>query len=147
MKRLRFLAAVSTLLMLGAAGAAQAQMATIYGPVYVTKAKGIGHEHEKETKFTFRAPVTGPGIIVVKNGGDGGKKARVGSARIELNGQEVAKEKDFNKTVETKEYNVQLQALNEMEVEVESCRTCEIEISVMGEPPAALPTRDPLPTR
>lgn len=143
MKRLKMLTIVSSLFIFAAAGALQAEMTTVYGPVYITKSK---HEQEdKEAKHKFSAPVPGNGVIVVKNGGSTGKESRVSSAKIELNGIKVAKARDFNKKVETLQYNVQLQANNEMEVEVESCKTCELEITVLGEAPVVLPTR--LPTR
>ena len=145
MKRLKVLAVLSSLFVFAAAGVANAEMTTIYGPVYVTKSKHEHHEkQESDSKLKFTAPVPGNGVIVVKNGGDTGKRSRVSSAKIELNGVEVAKERDFKKTAETLEYNVVLQAENEMEVEVESCKTCEIEVTVLGE--QALPTRV-LPTR
>ncbi len=130
MKRFKGIAVLSSLLLFGVVSAAEAEMSTIYGPVYITK----GEHHNKETKLNFTAPVPGSGIIVVKNGGDSGKKSRVSSAEIELNGQDVAKEKDFNKKTEVMEFNVTLQAENEMEIKVESCKECEIEISVKGEP-------------
>ncbi|MBI5492589.1 MAG: hypothetical protein HY893_06635 [Deltaproteobacteria bacterium] len=130
MKRFKGIAVLSSLLLLGAVSVAEAEMVTIYGPVYITK----GEHHNKETKLNFTAPMPGAGVIVVKNGGDSGKESRVSSAEIELNGQDVAKEKDFNKNAEVLEYNVTLQAENELEVKVESCKKCEIEISVKGEP-------------
>lgn len=140
MKRLKSLAVISSLLLFGAAGIAQAEMAAIYGPVYITKAKG----HEDDVKLSFTAPVPGSGVIVIKNGADSGKKHRVSQAELELNGQDVARPRDFNKKAEVIEYNVQLLANNELEVEVESCRQCKIEITVLGEKPAPpeLPTRD-----
>lgn len=135
MKRFKGIAVLSSFLLLGAFSAAEAEMVTIYGPVYITKAEHRNHEHHnKETKLNFTAPMPGAGVIVVKNGGDSGKESRVSKAEIELNGQKVAKEKDFNKNAEVLEYNVTLQAENELDVEVESCKTCEIEISVKGEP-------------
>ena len=135
MKRFKGIAVLSSLLLFGALSAAEAEMVTIYGPVYITKAEHRHNEHHnKETKLNFTAPTPGAGVIVVKNGGDSGKKSRVSSAEIELNGQDVAKEKDFKKNAEVLEYNVTLQAENELEVKVESCKECEIEISVKGEP-------------
>lgn len=150
MKRLKVLTVLSSLLVFAAVGAAQAEMTTIYGPVYVTKSKHEHHENhaktEHETKLKFTAPVPGNGIIVIKNGGDTGRRSRVSSAKIKLNGVRVAKEKDFSKRAETLQYDVVLQAENEMEVEVESCKRCEMEVTVLGEQPVVLPTRD-LPTR
>lgn len=111
---------------------------------------GDGHEkRDKETKITFTAPVAGDGLIIVKNGADQGKKARVGKAEIELNGQEIAKAKDFNKETDTLQYSVKLLSTNELEVEVESCRECKIEITVLGQKPEPTPpTRVPTaPTR
>src|SRR5574337_2033707 len=102
MKRFKGIAVISSLLLLGAVSAVEAEMVTIYGPVYITK----GEHHHKETKLNFTAPTPGAGVIVVKNGGDSGKESRVSSAEIELNGQKVAKEKDFNKNAEVLEYNV-----------------------------------------
>ncbi len=141
----RSIAVVSAILFLAAAGAAEAEMTTIYGPVYVTKAKKEHGHHEDKTKLTFTAPVPGAGKIVIKNGGDGGKKSRVASAEVELNGVEVADEHDFNKNVTELTYDVTLLADNEMEVEVKSCKECELQITVMGEKaapaPVVLPTR------
>lgn len=144
MKRLKVLSIVSSLFFFAAAGAAQAQLTRIYGPAYITHSK---EEHkDKGVKLTFTAPVPGPGVVVVKNGGDSGKSSRVSSAEIELNGKKVASQKDFNKNVDSLQFNVNLLADNEMEVEVESCNTCEIEVTVLGEEPVLLPTRV-LPTR
>ncbi|MBI2413119.1 MAG: hypothetical protein HYV24_07925 [Deltaproteobacteria bacterium] len=142
----RSIAVISAILFLAAAGAAEAEMTTIYGPVYVTKAKKEHGRHEDKTKLTFTAPVPGSGKIVIKNGGDGGKKSRAASAEVELNGVEVADESDFNKNVTELTYDVTLLADNEMEVEVKSCKECEIQITVMGEKvaepaPVVLPTR------
>ncbi|MBI5642194.1 MAG: hypothetical protein HY954_01820 [Deltaproteobacteria bacterium] len=128
----RSLVILSSLFIFAAVSSAQAEMTTIYGPVYVTKTKGSEH-HKEKTKFTFSAPVAGSGVLIVKNGGDSGKKARVSSAEIELNGEEVADENNFNKNVEKLQFNVQLLADNEIEVEIKSCKSCELEISVMGE--------------
>jgi hypothetical protein len=151
MNRLKVLTVVSSLFVFAAAGVAQAEMTKIYGPVYVTKSKHEHHEHQKqdgkkehESKLKFTAPVPGNGVIVVKNGGDAGKRSRVSNAKIELNGVEVAREKDFSKKAETLQFDVVLQAENDLKVEVESCKTCELEITVLGE--QTLPTRD-LPTR
>lgn len=142
----RSIAVISAILFLAAAGAAEAEMTTIYGPVYVTKAKKEHGHHEDKTKLTFTAPVPGSGKIVIKNGGDGGKKSRAASAEVELNGVEVADESDFNKNVTELTYDVTLLADNEMEVEVKSCKECEIQITVMGEK-AAEPAPVVLPTR
>ncbi|MBI5467747.1 MAG: hypothetical protein HY891_01325 [Deltaproteobacteria bacterium] len=150
MNRLKVLTVVSSLFVFAAVGAAQADMTKIYGPVYITKSKHEHHEHhgkkERDSKLKFTAPVPGNGVIMVKNGGDTGKNSRVSSAKIELNGVKIAKERDFSKKVATLQYNVVLQAENDLEVEVESCRTCELEITVLGEQPVVLPTRV-LPTR
>lgn len=147
MKRLKVLAVLSSLFVFAAAGVANAEMTTIYGPVYVTKTKHEHHDkNESEAKLKFTAPVPGNGVIIVKNGVDAEKKSHVSSAKIELNGVKISKERDFNKNADTIEYNVVLQAENEMEVEVESCRKCEFEVTVLGEQPVALPTRV-LPTR
>lgn len=137
MKRLKTFAVISSLLFFTAAGVAQAEMTTIYGPVYFSKAnkKEHGHGHDKDFKVTFTAPVPGSGVIVVKNGGDAGKKYRVSKAEIELNGQEVARPRDFNKNADVINYNVELLADNEMKIEVESCKACKIEVSVLGEKP------------
>lgn len=139
MKRLKTLAVISSLLFFAAAGVAQAEMTTIYGPVYFSKANkekhNHGNGHDKDFKVTFQAPLPGKGIIIVKNGAESGKKYRVGKAEIELNGQEIARPKDFNKNAEVIEYSVDLLADNEMKVEVESCKACKIEVSVLGEIP------------
>lgn len=164
MKRLLVMgiAAFTGLLVLGT-GVAEAELETIYGPVYVTKAKveehhrhdaeeGKKHEGhdgkvERDSGFTFRAPVPGAGIIIVKNGGTFGHRGRVASAEIELNDQKVAGHKDFNKHVEILRFNVDLRTENELEVEVKSCRNCELEITVLGEKPVELPPRVILPVR
>jgi len=147
MKRFKTLAVLSSLFVFAAAGAAQAEMAAIYGPVYITKSNHEHHEKkEGESTLKFTAPVPGNGVIIIKNGGDSGKRSRVSTAKIELNNVEVAKEKDFNRNVDSLQFNVALQADNEMEVEVEDCRNCELEVTVLGEQPVALPTRV-LPTR
>lgn len=143
MKRLKGLIAVSSLFVFAAAGVVEAEMVTVYGPVYISKTKEHGSD---KSKLTFTAPTPGAGIIVVKNGGDTGKESRVSSAKVELNGKDVVREKDFNKKVDTVQVNVDLLAENELEVEVESCKRCEIEVTVMGEPAVVLPTRV-LPTR
>lgn len=153
MKRLKTLAVISSLLFFTAAGVAQAEMTTIYGPVYFSKMNKKEHGHDKDFKVTFTAPVPGSGVIVVKNGGEPGKKNRVSKAEIELNGQDVARPRDFNKNAEVIEYKVELLADNEMEIEVESCKACKIEVSVLGEkpvvrevpPPAVEPAPAPLP--
>lgn len=158
MKMLKgFTILLSLMFVLGVMKAAQAELQTIYGPIYVTKAKAEGKykedgaettataavKAEKETRFPFIAPVPGAGIIVIKNGGDSGKKHRVSSAEVKLNGVEIAHESDFNKNVETLQYDVQLlQGMNELEVELKSCKECEIEITVLGEKlPPRLPAR------
>ncbi|MBI1910843.1 MAG: hypothetical protein HYS21_02460 [Deltaproteobacteria bacterium] len=141
MKRFKSLVILASLCTFAAVGAVQAEMAAIYGPVYISKTKNDGHK--KEAKLNFTAPVPGKGVLIVKNGGDSGKHSRVASAEVELNGEDIAKERDFNKNVQTLNYDVTLLADNEMEVKVKSCKECEIEITVMGE--QALPTRDPLP--
>lgn len=146
MKRLKVLTVLSSLLVFAAVGAAEAEMATIYGPVYVTKSHENHGKKEHESKLKFTAPVPGNGVIMVKNGGDTGKKSRVSHAKIKLNGVKIAKEKDFSKKAESLQYDVVLLPENEMEVEVESCRRCELEVTVLGEQPVVLPTRD-LPTR
>lgn len=149
MKRFSRFLALSTMLVFAAAATAEAELVPIYGPVYVAKTKKDSEHRTKEARFTFNAPVPGSGKLIVKNGGDSGKKSRASSAEIGLNGTDVAKRKDFNKTVETIEYDVLLLAENMMEVEVKSCKKCEIEITILGEkpapPPARLPTRTPAP--
>lgn len=143
----RFSAIVlSSMFFFAVAGEAAAELVPIYGPVYVAKTKDKSEHHRKEAHLTFNAPVPGKGVIVVKNGGDSGKKGRVSAAEIDLNGREVADKKDFRKTAEVLEFNVDLLAANDMEVEVKSCRECVLEITVMGErpvpPPRALPVRE-----
>lgn len=120
----------------------RSELVPIYGPVYVAKTKK-DNTGDKEAKFLFTAPVPGSGKIVVKNGGDSGKKSRAASAEIDLNGNEIAKRKDFNKNISLIEYEVNLLSENKMEVEVKSCKGCEIEITVLGEKPAPAPP--PLP--
>jgi len=144
MKRFWMAALVmSSLLCFGAATAA-AELVTIYGPVYVTKAKhdhdghkekdkAKKHSEENEGEFKFTAPVPGYGIVVVHNGGDVGDKGRVSKAKIELNDVKLAGEKDFNKNVDVLRLPVRLEAENELEVEVKSCKKCEIAITVLGE--------------
>ncbi len=157
MKRLKTLAVIASLLFFAAAGVAQAEMTTIYGPVYFSKAnkEKNNHGHDKDFKVTFTAPLPGKGVIIVKNGAESGKKYRVSKAEIELNGQEIARPKDFKKNAEVIEYNVELLADNEMKVEVESCKVCKIEVSVLGEipvvrevpPPVVAPEPAPVPQR
>lgn len=145
MKMLKYLAMAVTLLFLpGLQFDVLAEMVTVYGPVYIAKTKG--HEHEKETKLHFTAPTPGAGIVVVKNGGDSGKKQRVSSAKIELNEDKLAGEKDFNKNVAELRFNVQLKAENELEVKIHSCKDCELEITVLGEPAVVTPPTPPGPT-
>lgn len=141
MKGLKSLAAIG--LILFGAGVAQAEMSAIYGPVYITKG------HGKDVRLSFSAPVPGNGVIIIKNGVDSGKKYRVSKAEIELNGRQIARPNDFNKNLDVLQYDVSLLANNEMEVDVESCKECKIEITVLGEKPVVrLPARDAnLPTR
>jgi hypothetical protein len=141
------------------ATAASAELVTVYGPVYVTKADVKHDNHgdegrdvrhvssEAEGKFVFRSPVTGPGVIVIKNGGDNGKHARVSAAEVEFNDTEVVDESGFNKNVDELTYDVDLQELNEMEVEVKSCKNCELEIRVMTDRERYFPSRLSFPTR
>ena len=138
MKRFSRLLAASTLFLFTASGIAGAELVTIYGPVYVAKTKK-DDSGDKQAKFQFTAPVPGSGKIVVKNGGDSGKKSRAASAEIDLNGNEIAKRKDFNKNISLIEYEVSLLSDNQMEVEVKSCNECEIEITVLGDKPAPAP--------
>jgi len=142
--------------------AAQAEMITIYGPVYVAKhkkhedrhydkheknedrhhAKHKKHGDEDESKFVFYAPVAGAGKIIIKNGTDSDrkhKKRRVASAEIELNDVKVGSEKDFNKRVGVITYDVDILTTNELEVEVKSCKRCELEITVLGPAPVPPP--------
>lgn len=152
---------------IGMAAGASAEMTNVFGPIYITKHKHERHEarhesrhearsgsrhearhghgkHKKEAEFRFTAPVPGKGVLIVRNAARSGEKRhRVSSAEIELNGHEVADEKDFNKKVEELRFDVDLLAENTMEIEVKSCKHCELEVTVIGQ---ALPTRD-LPTR
>lgn len=144
-------ALLSSMFIFAAAGGAAAELVPIYGPVYIAKTKHHGEHHDKETKLSFTAPVQGKGVLIVKNGGDSGKSARVSSAEIELNGKEIAEKRDFKKKAAVLNFEVDLLATNEMEVEVRSCRECELEITVMGEKPAPPPSREvvaaPVPLR
>ena len=144
-------ALLSSMFFFAAAGAAVAELVPIYGPIYISKTKEKGEHHGKETKLSFTAPVQGKGVLVVKNGGDSGKRARVSSAEIELNGKEIAEKRDFNKKATVLNFDIDLLATNEMEVEVKSCRECELEITIMGERPAPVPVRavaaQPVPLR
>lgn len=126
-------AAITAALMLAAfvADVAKAEMVDIYGPVYIAKTKHYGHE--KESKLTFNAPVAGAGVIIIKNGGDSGAKYRVKSAEIELNDNDLARPRDFNAKVAELRYYVELLAVNELEVDIESCKECELSITVQGE--------------
>jgi len=124
-------------------GTSQADMVTIYGPVYVSKTKK--DSHEKDSEFKFTAAVAGNGVIVIRNGGDSNKDHRVSSAEVEFNDEKIASERDFNKNVEELRYDVTLQADNELEVEVKSCKKCELEITVLGE--ASFPSRTSFPSR
>lgn len=126
-------AAITAALMLAAfvADIAKAEMVDIYGPVYIAKTKH--HGHERESKLTFSAPVAGAGVIIIKNGGDSGSKYRVKSAEIELNDNDLARPRDFNAKVAELRYYVELLAVNELEVDIESCKECELSITVQGE--------------
>ncbi|TAN63347.1 hypothetical protein EPN18_02690 [bacterium] len=138
-------AAITAALMLAAfvADVAKAEMVDIYGPVYIAKTKH--HGHERKSKLTFSAPVAGAGVIIIKNGGDSGVKYRVKSAEIELNENDVARPRDFNANVAVLRYNVELLASNELEVDIESCKECELSITVQGEA-AVTPVIRPLAT-
>lgn len=144
-------ALLSSMFLFAAVGGAAAELIPIYGPVYIAKTKEKGEHHHKESKLSFTAPVQGKGVLVVKNGGDSGKRARVSSAEIELNGNEIAEKRDFNKKVTVLNFDVDLLSTNEMEVDIKSCRECELEITVMGEKPAPPPAREvavaPVPLR
>ncbi|OGQ57620.1 MAG: hypothetical protein A3J24_07855 [Deltaproteobacteria bacterium RIFCSPLOWO2_02_FULL_53_8] len=146
MKILRALTAATAFMLIVSVTAAQAELGVVYGPIYVTKTKK--HEGKKESKFVFTAPVPGVGLVVVKNGGDSGKRARVSSAEVELNDKDILNERDLNKNVEEVKIDVVLLDSNEMEVEVKSCKECEIAITVYGEiappPPPAPPVPSPL---
>lgn len=142
MKRL-FGIAAALVFTFGMVDAALAEMGAIYGPVYIVKNNHNGHEHD--TKLKFQAPVAGDGIIVVKNGGDSGRKYRVSSATVELNEHTVVRHRDLNHEVDVIRRNVTLKGENELEVRVESCKECELEITVMGEKPAPAPAPAPPP--
>lgn len=143
MKSLKVLLAATTFMFLVSATLAEAEMGVIYGPVYVSKAKES--HHDKETKFKFAAPVAGKGVVVVKNGGDSGEKARVSAAKVELNDKKILRERDFNKNVGELRVDVELNDSNELEVEVKSCKECEISITVLGEIPVVQPPAPPAP--
>ncbi len=139
MKRLSRFFALSTLFLFGAPAIAGAELVTVYGPVYVAKTNKDARSGTKAAKFVFTAPVPGSGKVIVKNGGDSGRKSRVSSATIDLNDAGVAGRSDFNNTVESLEYDVELLSENNMEVRVNACNSCELEITVLGEKPAPPP--------
>ncbi len=142
MKRFSRFLAVSTLFLFAASGVATAELVPIYGPVYVAKTKKE-HHGDKEAKLKFTAPVPGSGKVIVKNGGDSGKKSRAAKVDIELNDRDISKRKDIHKNISKVEYDVNLLAENKLEIEVKSCKGCEIEITVLGEKPVPVPP--PLP--
>ena len=144
MKRL-FGIAAALVFTVGMADAALAEMGTIYGPVYIVKNNHNGHEHD--TKLKFQAPVPGDGVIVVKNGGDSGRKYRVSSATVELNEKTIVRHRDLNHEVDVIQRKVTLKDVNELEVRVESCKECELEITVMGEKPAPAPPPPAAPSQ
>lgn len=133
---------------------AQAEVATIFGPVYVDD-NNCQRKNVKEGEFTFTAPVPGKGVLVVKTwksqaGVDGrddhGKEPGIRGAKIELNDQKIVRRKEFKKKVQTLNLDVDLQASNELEVKVKTCKRCEVMISVLGESqstPTTPPDIDP----
>ncbi|WKZ33572.1 MAG: hypothetical protein QY316_03960 [Thermodesulfobacteriota bacterium] len=139
MKRISRFFALSTLFLFGAPAIAGAELVTIYGPVYVAKTNKDARSGTKEANFVFTAPVPGNGKVIVRNGGDAGRKSRVSSATIDLNGEGVAGRSDFNNTVESLDYDVVLLPDNNMAVRVNACNACELEITVLGEKPAPPP--------
>lgn len=146
MKILRALTVAMAFMFIVSATVAEAAVGVIYGPVYISKTKK--HDGDKKSKFVFTAPVAGAGVVVVRNGGDSGKKARVSSAKIELNDQDILSEQDLNKTISEVKVDVQLKDSNEMEVKVKSCNECEIAVTVYGElaaPPAPPAPAPPVP--
>ncbi|MBI5237498.1 MAG: hypothetical protein HY887_03640 [Deltaproteobacteria bacterium] len=143
MKLSHGLAAITALMLLSAASIpAEAEMVTIFGPMQVSKTKG-GKDEGKEAKFNFTAPVPGSGVLIIKNGGDLGKKDKASSAKVELNDMKIAGSSDFNKKVVELRYDVVLKENNELEVKVKSCEECYIEVTVLGE--AAAVTAPPAP--
>jgi hypothetical protein len=96
-----------------------AEEGTIYGPVYLSR--GEMSHHHGGTTLTFTAPVVGEGVVVIKNGGDSGKKSRVSSAKIKFNGEKIARPRKFNKKVHEIRIDVDLLADNEMKVKIKSC--------------------------
>lgn len=142
MKILRALTVAMAFMFIVSATAAEAAMGVVYGPVYIAKTKK--HDGDKKSKFVFTAPVAGAGVVVVRNGGDSGKKARVSSAKIELNDKGILDEHDLNKTVGEVKIDVVLRDSNELEVKVKSCNECEIAVTVYGE--LAPPPAPPVPT-
>lgn len=129
--------------------ASYAEMGLIFGPVHVEKTKKDKEDHGKEAKFIFPAPVPGNGVIVIKNGGGKGSHYRGSSAKVELNDEKIASPRDFRKGIAIMSYDVLLLADNELEVKVNSCEECFVEVTVLGEkggeiieppaPPAAPP--------
>ena len=165
MKRLKGLAIAASLLMFTAVAAlpAAADMSTIYGTVNIGNHDRDGHD--KKTKHRFNAPVEGDGVIVIRStaAATGTKEHRDGEkdfqkdrtfrkVKIELNGDEVAEQRHFDKGVEELRYNVNLLASNTMKVKVKGCKECSLQLSVLGNteavqaiaPPAAPPTPPPL---
>ena len=150
MKILKTLTAVMALLItFGVAESAMAAVGKIYGPVYLRMGKKS--DHVKSTVLTFSAPVPGKGVVVIKNGGDSGKKSRVNSAKIKLNGKTIVKPSNFSNGHHRKfdkkshkkhkrshrihelKVDVDLLSDNEIKVKIKSCKRCELEIYVMGE--------------
>lgn len=135
MRTIKFaVAALALMFAFGPAKTAQAEMATLLGPVYIVNQINDGKGAAlKETGVVFHAPVPGKGVIIIRNGGDSGETARASSASVKINDVEIASERDFNKGVQLFTYDVDLQAQNELKALVRSCDKCEIEITVLGE--------------
>lgn len=134
-------AAIVSVVAVGVIGTAHAAMAPVFGPVYV-EGSNCRHEGKKTGDYTFTAPVPGKGILVVKtwkspdtrdNRRKSNHDARIEGAKIELNDQRIVRSKDFKKDVQVLNLDIDLLASNELEVKFETCKKCEIEISVLGE--------------
>lgn len=124
---------------------AAAEMTTVYGTVNIGNHDRNGHD--KRTKHRFNAPVEGDGVIVIKSsaiaqekrgrrherheGDDSRKDDTFRKIKIELNGEEVAEQRHFEKGVQELRYNVHLLASNVMKVKVKGCRKCSLELSVL----------------
>lgn len=135
MRSLKYLtAAIALLFVIGLTETSQAEMSSIFGPVYVAK-HATNQDGPRVATFTYASPFLTNGVLVVRNGGDTGYPHRVSSITLKHNGMKIGSEKDFNKNVEEMRYDLDILGDNVLEVEVRSCNTCEVEVTVLADRP------------